>query len=300
MFNLFETEQEPTKAPKLIKGNWVLIQFIPNPNTSEVFNIGVIFKPHRKPFSYRIIKTALNFETMYGKDGANNFSFLIAVLNEYLETNNHLKLSDLNIPSSQIKISASRIAQGQSEIFILSSLYKNLVPLSWNEESNEDNQISSNISVATSKLRRSIYKKIKKSNPEFAKEIYHTEPIYIEIENKKFSLDLPFYNTQSKLFSNQVITFGSVVSMRQKSKIHRDHDLLKANKDLSIAKSYFKDNSNGFLLLLNSGDVLNETEAQSIDREIDECIWLLKKNGIFAESFNSEFEISNKVLQLAA
>lgn len=288
---LFNTSQHT-----LVQGRWSLIQFIPNPSTHEVFNIGVIFKENRKPILAKTLNSTSNFEIMYGKDGVENFSFLIKVLQEMLVFQKTLSLLDLKLPSAQLRLTKPRSAQGVSSKFILESLYKRMVPLGWNDINKRKEKT---YSINSKDLRDKVIGSIKKLSPDIADIYLHKNPTIFNFEHRKIEVDLPFFKTQGQFDRNNIISFASIVSMRQKSDVHRQLDSLKAGADLAIVKEIHKQ-SDGKLMLLNAGNHFDRDEALEIDNEIDNVIWRLGKSGIAGEAYNTEEEIVNSLLKFAA
>lgn len=293
----FDFEEHIT-SQKLVSGAWSLLQFLPNPSTSEAFNIGVVIKLKGQPLKAKLLKNMDALSVMYGKEAAQNFSFLLTLIESYFKDNVNLRLENITLSSPQIKISKKTYIQGVSENSILENLFKHMVPLSWNE--NIEKGKDTKKSINSQELRVKTLNELNKINPQLKKEICPDSKISIKIDQKYFELDLPIYrdSNQNSLLEKNRIIFASIASTRQRDKIHREHDLIKSGQDLNIAKQKYREQSIGKFFILSSDGFLNREETQAINNEIDDTAWLLKQNNIEVEIYNSPKEIASGIINL--
>ena len=291
--NLFLKKDSQTSV---VRGKWSLIQFAPNPSTREVFNIGVIFKENRKPFIFKVLEKADGFEAMYGPKGKDNFAFLIKILAEMLSNHskNSIDLPSLQI-SSQIKITKPTLAQGRTAQFILESLYENLVPLAWYESNTRKKSIAS---FNSDELREKVQKEIKHQYPELADKIFNTTPITLGRGDDKYYFELDLLDCNVRLQFHQSPTsniFGSMVSMQQKNKVYREHDLYRVTSNLLMARRYFQSQSRGYLYILFNKQYPMDDKYE-IENEIDHITWGLSQIDIPHKILSSPSEVSNAIL----
>lgn len=273
----------PSRQEKMVKGKWCTIALRPSLHTGERLNIGVAFVPGRGKARARLITSAAGFRSLYGNNGVDNFSFLLAVTAESIQRTGCL----LHV-SPHVEFGPLKPAKGESVDAILDSLFQTIVTLRIPEESNTTNAKT----VNTQKLRGAIIRQLRKSHASSADRYLHEQPVVINFENRPHLLDLPVWQSED-LVSGRL--FGSIVSAHYADEIYRQHDLDRAFRNLDTAKRFITNDGRGAMFILRPASNDGAFPVRDIDNDIDAVAWPLSKTGIRIEVEDSVSAVERKV-----
>ncbi len=274
---------QPAGDRKSITGKWCGIRFMPNPGNGDQFNIGVAFKPNRGKFQATLMPSAATFRCLYGSNGVENFSFLIAILAEHIQ-----RTGTLTRISPHVEFGPLRTIHGETAQDILESLYLNIVTL----RIPEDQASVPNRTVSTQKLRHSILREMRRQHSDYANRFMHEQPVVVNIENRPLLLDLPLWQSED-LVSGRL--YGSIVSATYADEVYRQHDLDRAFRNLDTAQRYIATSGRGSLFILRPAANDSSFPLRDIENDIDNVAWPLAKCGVNIEVEESIAAIQRKV-----
>lgn len=274
---------ETSAAARLLKGKWCSIGFSPNLGNGERLNIGVAFKPIRGKVQAKLLTSATGFRSLYGSNGVENFSFLLAVVAEHIQRTG--TLTDI---SPHISFGPLRSIQGETTQAILDSLFQSIVTL----RIPEDQAKSQSRAVNTPVLRQSVIRALRNQYSNLADQFLHEQPVVINFENRAHLLDLPVWQS-GDLISGRL--FGSIVSAHYVDEVHRQHDLDRAFRNVDTAKRFIAATGRGGLFILRPASNDSNFPVRDIDNDIDAIVWPLAKSGITIEVEESAAVIQRKV-----
>lgn len=282
MLDLDDLIQTPSGA-KLVKGKWCTIGFSPDPITGERLNVGVAFKPARGRAQARLLTSAAGFRSLYGSNGVENFSFLLAVTAELIQ-----RQGELASPSPHITFGPLQAIQGESAQAILDSLYQSMVML----RIPEDVASAGARTVNTQKLRQTVIRELRKRHAAQANRFLHEQPVVINLDNRAHLLDLPVWQSED-LVSGRL--FGSIVSASYADEVYRQHDLDRAFRNVDTAKRFIATAGRGALFILRPASNDPAFPVRDIDNDIDAVAWPLIRSGIQIEVAESANELQRQV-----
>lgn len=257
---------------------------MPNPGNGDQFNIGVAFKPNRGRFQATLMPNAATFRCLYGSNGAENFSFLIAILAEHIQ-----RTGTLAQISPHVEFGPLRTIHGETVQEILESLYRNVVTLRVPED---QTVVSPRASFSTQKLRSSIIREMRRRHSDYANQFMHEQPVVVNIEDRPLLLDLPVWQSED-LVSGRL--YGSIVSANYADEVYRQHDLDRAFRNLDTAQRYIANNGRGCLFILRPAANDSRFPLRDIENDIDNVAWPLAKGGVRIEVEESVAAIQRQV-----
>lgn len=276
----------PSPAQKLVKGTWCTVGFCPAPGSGERLNIGVAFKKHRGPAEAKLISGAAGFRALFGGNGAENFSFLLAVTAEHIQRTG--ELADI---SPHISYGPRHPIEGTSSQDILEALFHNLITLRVAEEQAGG---ANNRALNTHQLRQSVIRAFRRKHSDAAARVLHEQPVVVNFENRAHLLDLPLWQSED-LASGRL--FGSIVSTQYMHEVYRQHDLDRAFRNIDTARRFIASDGRGALFILRPPANDTAFPQQDIDNDIDAVCWPLAKIGIKIEVDDSIEQLHRSVAQ---
>lgn len=274
---------DKSNQPSLIKGRWCTIRFSPDTANGEVLNIGVAFKPSRGKLRAKLVSSASGFRSIYGSNGVDNFSFLLAVTAEHIQ-----RTGALSSISPHITFSNWRNFQGEDVDRIIDGLFSSVVSLRIPDEVTHQ----SNRTFNTLKLRQNVIREMRRKHSNVADHFLHEQAVMINYDNRPHLLDLPLWQS-GDLVSGRM--FGSIVSAQYIDEIHRQHDLDRAFRNVDTAQRFIASTGKGALFVLRPASNDSEFPLRDILNDIDSVTWPLAKAGVHIEVEETTQAIQQKV-----
>lgn len=272
------TMQVPKPA---IKAKWAPIRISPNLATGEILNVGVCVL-YRRKVHIKLLPNASPFESLYGKAGKDNFSFLLGIIGQHLAEQKSLSI-DI---SPQVSLGKAHFVAGDSIHEILDRLYAGMVSL---DLMCQKKDAPKERNVSTENLRRSVQSLLRKENAKFVESSWHdvSNPIIIPPSSSNGApIHLPHLQLWSEPnIANSKIRFASFVSADYVKATAGDVHLLYAKQDIELAANYKDGKKEAGLFVYRPKDLSAE-----IENTIDNTYWLLKKNTDKKAAFRMEVE----------
>jgi len=263
----------------LVSGQWFTLRLIPDLVTGELFNVGVAMIDNTGQIHHRLIPEARPFQCLFGYKGLDNFNFLLNTIKKRFYQN------DFATPSSpHILFTDTAYASGNSIADIIDSLYNTMVNLQCIDEDNT--VLKDKDSLHTSKLRQTIFGRLKKEMPSVYERIYRDTPVYIRdaTGSNGIYIDLPIWNSNGNLQDEAPSCFGTIVSAAYKDPTHRGYHIAHGCLNVRNACEMLgKRSKSGIFIYRPSVDAgFSEALNAQIDNEIDSSLYAInqmKKNG---------------------
>lgn len=281
IFSKLSALAKPITAAK-IKAKWSVLRINPDLATGELLNVGVCVL-YKKKVYVKLLPNAKPFELLYGGNGKENFSFLLNIIRQFMQT--ATSLSNIKI-SPQVSISASQFVAGDSLDEILNRLYASMVTLD-GICSQKQNHKTSNISTET--FRNKIQQSLTLNNEDYVKRIWHNNdnPILIPDEwgERNTITDVQLLVPADCV--NSKVRFASFVSVDYQNLDFAQLYLLQAEQGVQCAAaSISKIEKEAALFVYRPNSKVSDT----IDNWLDRSYWLLNKQ--LRSSFRMEVESS--------
>lgn len=281
MFDLDLTFEYPLQ-PSLVKGKWWPIRFTPDRVSGEVLNVGIAFRPNRGKVHVKLLPDVKGFRTLFGRDGANNLEFALALTSELIR-----RTGDLVTPSPQITFGDPKPAQGINAIQILESLFDSVVTLRMDEVENQ-----SSTAINTRTLRRNVLNTLRRLDDKLIETSMPDQPIPANIDGRTLLLDIPIWR-DSDLFSQK--RFGSIVSAYYADETYRQHDLDRAHRNMVTALETIAQKTPGGIFILRPPENNTAFPSHAIDRDIDAIALPLSKK-VKVQICDTTEEITQEVM----
>jgi len=262
-----------------VSGQWFTIRLMPDLVAGELFNVGVAFIDNSGQAHHKFIPDARPFQCLFGYKGLDNFNFLLNTIKKRFYQNLFT-----TSPSPHILFTNSTYASGDNPTQIIDSLYDTMINLQCHESDNT--LLKDKSPLGTTKLRKSIFGRMKKEMPSVYERIYRETPVYIRDASGSNGLyiDLPIWNGNGNLHDEAPSCFGTIVSAAYKTAIHRGYYIEHGCLNVRNACDMLGKKSKGGIFIFRPSAELGfgETINQQIDNDIDSAVYALnkmKKNG---------------------
>lgn len=269
-----------------VKGEWFSIRWTPDVAAGEIINIGVAFVENGRVHS-RLLNYFERIECLYGDRGIYHAELVISIVAESLKKNN----KDSPIP--QISYQNRGYAQGSSIDEVLSSLFKQTVPIA--KKIRITNSKERFNSLSTDKLYIKLLDELKiLSGLDFERFTPPNSSIRIQDSTGSHDLFIPF--------RDEIKLVGGLASTVYSNPATIELNLLKAARDVesAIRLGFGKKPA---VFLLKPGDELDKLESEqiiSIENVLDKFDWHMTKQKITIGSHTTISGLAQEITEWAA
>lgn len=265
LINSLTRMAEPARA-FAIHAQWCVISVMPDLATNERLNIGVCVK-HNDVLHSKFLPNAEPFKKLYGKQGGENFGFLMRLVQQTLNANNWQFSC-----SPQIQHSQARDISGNDIDEILNRLYNSMVTLALMQK-----EPVQRVHISTQDLRQTIFNKWKSQHHDLAERVWHNEdnPIIIPAEWGDRGQQTELNHIQLWTppdYTNPAARFGAIVSLDYQQANFAELYLLQAAQDMLQAHTTItKKEKKGALFVYRP-----KYEHFRLEKQLDKTYYLLR------------------------
>lgn len=259
-----------------INGSWYVIQWSPEPRSGERFNLGVAIGHSGGCVDFKLLDYFNRFECVYGKSSEAVFHAQLAVevVESFLSEADEVGLHLIN-KNSHFSIDKRGVIRGEDVHALIDQLFAEMVPMGRPEE-----KLFRTPSMSRTKAVSEV-KKILRERKVSLRNFMPSNPYVTPEGSRKIYLPVRTKNSTATIASARV-------SGEQTAKLN----IYEAQEDIRLSKSYInKDNNYMHILLPEDG--LEGSQLTSIENQIDNVSFFLKKEKISLVTHNDEHELSD-------
>ena len=263
-----------------VNGSWYVIQWSPKPRSGERFNLGVAIDHSGGTVDFKLLDYFSRFECVYGKSSEAVFHAQLAVeiVDDFLSESNEVGLHLIN-KNSHFFVDKRGVVRGDDVHVLLDQLFTEMVPMGRPEE-----KLFRSPSMSRTKAVFEV-RKILKERKVNLRNFMPSNPYVVPDGSRKIYLPVRTKNSTATIASARV-------SGEQTAKLN----IYEAQEDIRLSKSYInKDNNYMHILLPEDG--LEARQLNSIENQIDNVSFFLKKEKISLVTHNDEYELSDYLQQ---
>lgn len=281
MINFDSILTEHSHQP-IVKGEWFTIQWSPDIATGEKLNIGVCFKDSLGGVFVQTLEYFDRISCLYSHGMRFHLKLACSVARELAYSGEAF----LSNKYQNLTFKNNGYAQGESADDIVSSLFANVVPLSFK----------------ITKQRERVYSPISRDR------LYNIMDGYIKKHlefNEYFEMRDPSPSKRVSLGQqSQTIyipyrakaSLGTIASAAYSDENLAKCHLYDAHRDISLALNSYKEYKGGMIFILSPNDELKVEKRDQVDLEIDKFCWYLKTLDIETEVDSDPDALSDRAI----
>ncbi|PKH63490.1 MULTISPECIES: hypothetical protein [unclassified Halomonas] len=258
-----------------VNGDWYVIQWSPEPRNGERFNLGVAVSHSGGDVDFKVLDFFNRFECVYGKSSEAVFHAQLAVevIEHYLDERREDNLVVIN-QNPHFFIDKRGVVRGEDVHVLVNQLFDEMVPMGRPEE-----KLLRATSVSRTRAVNEV-RRILRSRMGSLKNFMPSNP-YVTPEGSS-RIYLPVRTKNST---------ATVASARVSGEHTARLNIYEAQKDISLSKGFINKKNNYMHILLPDNN-LSDKILNSIENQIDNVSYMLKKEDISLVTHNDEEELA--------